>query len=234
MNYMNYFTMLRKMLESSELGNVAEKISARSANDYDLIKDQLILRPLNYNLHAKELQDAVYEREGDIAIVLYQLLSNSSSSLMTSEINRREVEAWGKLDSLEEVFRDAMKNTMKLFPAAVCNYGNGCEDADFLKTEFNSIDEITSPVGTILLSTSKAANGALAIFYPGVREKLHQLLGDDFYVVFMNVNDVMIVPKNQQALARLFLRSAKSGNDMGEMLSQSLFLSDKRGLNPKK
>lgn len=220
--------------EAYNTDGLAEKIGLRLNGDYDRIKDQLILRPLNYGLHAKKLQNAVYEREGDIAIVLYQLLGNGRSSIMTSEINRREVEAWGKLNALEEVFRDAMKNTMKLFPAAVCNYGNGCEDADFLKTEFGSVDEITSPIGTILLSTSKAANGALAIFYPGVREKLHKLLGDDFFVVFMNINDVMVVPKDQQSLARLFLRSAKSGSDMGEMLSQSLFLSDKRGLNPKK
>ena len=88
--------------------------------------------------------------------------------------------------------------------------------------------------GCILLSSSRAINGALAIFYPGVREKLHKLLGESFFVVFMNINDVMIVPRSDSSRARAFLANAKRDSKMGEMLSQTLFLSDKRGLNPKK
>ena len=53
-------------------------------------------------------------------------------------------------------------------------------------------------------------------------------------MVFMNINDVMIVPRSDSSRARAFLANAKRDSKMGEMLSQTLFLSDKRGLNPKK
>lgn len=210
-----------------------ENIELRGAYDYDIVKDQLILRPLNYYRHVNDLQDAVYEREGDIAVVLYQLVKDSAPNLLTSKIKRVEIEKWGKLDELETVFRDAMENTMRLFPAVVCD-AKAEEEINFLETDIASAEEISMSNGCILLSTSRTTNGAIAIFYPGVRDKLHKLLGESFFVVFMNINDVMIVPRSDSSKARAFLASAKRDGEMGEMLSQTLFLSDKRGLNPKK
>ncbi|MBE6908557.1 MAG: hypothetical protein E7474_02970 [Ruminococcaceae bacterium] len=205
----------------------------RCAGSYERIKDQLILRPLNYYLHAKDLQNAVYEREGDIAIVLYQLVDDGTSSLLTSRITRTEIEVWGKLDDLEDVFHEAMKNTMRLFPAVVFDYSN-CETVDFLKTDIASIDDILNPGGNILLSTMRVTNGALSIFYPGVREKLSKLIGETFYAVFMNVNDVMLFSKDKQSLARLYLPLTRTSDKMGEMLSDKLYVSDKRGFHTKK
>ena len=67
-----------------------ENIELRGTYDFGIVKDQLILRPLNYYRHANDLQDAVYEREGDIAVVLYQLVKDSGPNLLTSKIKRVE------------------------------------------------------------------------------------------------------------------------------------------------
>ena len=217
----------------SDSSEYMDRIELRGTDNYELIKDQIILRPLNFYRHANELQEAVYEREGDIAIVLYQLLSDGDENLLTSKIQRTEVENWGKLDDLEAVFHDAMNNTMRLFPAVALDQKTQ-KEVDFLKTDIASADDIATPTGSILLSTTRTTNGALAIFYPGVREKLHQLLGPAFYAVFMNINDVMAVPKSNSSKARAFLASARHGGEMGEMLSETMFLSDKRGFNPTK
>lgn len=42
------------------------------------------------------------------------------------------------------------------------------------------------------LSTAKKTNGAVAIFYPGVADRIAQLLDDSFYMVFTSVHEVMI------------------------------------------
>ena len=42
------------------------------------------------------------------------------------------------------------------------------------------------------LSTSKKTNGAVAVFLPGVAERLAALLESDFYMVFTSIHEVMI------------------------------------------
>ena len=105
--------------------------------------------------------------------MLYQLVKDSGPNLLTSKIKRVEIEKWGKLDDLETVFRDAMENTMRLYPAVVCA-PKAEDEINFLETDIASAEEISMSNGCILLSSSRAINGALAIFYPGVREKLQQ------------------------------------------------------------
>ena len=42
------------------------------------------------------------------------------------------------------------------------------------------------------LSTSEKTNGAVAVFLPGVAERLSYLLDSDFYMVFTSIHEVMI------------------------------------------
>lgn len=210
-----------------------KEIERRASGNYETVRSQLVLRPLNFNRHVNDLQDAVYEREGDIAIVLYQLVHDSESNLLTSKIRREEVEVWGKREDLETVFRDAMDNTMRLYPAVVLDKETQ-QEIDFLKSDINSADDISTAFGSILLSTTRGTNGAIAIFCNQVREKLHKLLGESFYAVFMNINDVMIVPKSNKSLARSYLANSKQSSDMGEMLSENIFISNKHGFAPVK
>jgi len=63
---------------------------------------------------------------------------------------------------------------------------------------------------------------------------LSKLIGETFYAVFMNVNDVMLFSKDKQSLARLYLPLTRTSDKMGEMLSDKLYVSDKRGFHTKK
>ena len=101
---------------------------------------------LYHNRHANDLQDAVYEREGDIAVVLYQLVKDGGPNLLTSKIKRVEIEKWGKLDDLETVFRDAMENTMRLYPAVVFDPKSE-DEINFLETDIASAEEISMSNG---------------------------------------------------------------------------------------
>ena len=42
------------------------------------------------------------------------------------------------------------------------------------------------------LSTTERTNGAVAVFLPGVAERLGKLLGSGFYMVFTSIHEVMI------------------------------------------
>ena len=44
------------------------------------------------------------------------------------------------------------------------------------------------------MTTGQETNGVVAAFYPGVLERIYQMIGNDFYLVFSNIYDVHILP----------------------------------------
>lgn len=205
-------------------------ISKRGEASYDDMKSQLIIRPLNYGLHMHELKGNVYDRVGDIALVLYQLIGNAERSLMTSKISREELERWGMSGRQDEVMKAALENTERIFPACVSldDGGNGRE-IDVLTNEFTPKD-ITYD-GLIVMSTLRHTNGALSLFYPSAGEKMRKVMGGSFLAVCMNTDDVLLFERNDSK-AWNFTHAAKKGGNIGEMLSARVFLCDEKGVRP--
>ena len=210
-----------------------ETLLKRETSNYEDIREQLIIRPLNYKRYMNELSEYVYRRTGDIAFVLYQLLSYSKENgINSSRIRRSEVLRWNMQDKIDEVIKNALENTAKIFPACVYNYKEN-KQVDFLNDEFTR-EDITNKdflPDSILLSTDITTNGALALFYPGVCEKMLKIMGGNFAAVFMNINDVIIVKQNNRHINAM-LDTAKQSGKLGEMLSTRLFIGSDKGINP--
>ena len=71
----------------------------------------------------------------------------------------------------------------------------------------------------------------MALFYPGVIEKMMKIMGAPFQAVFMNINDVMIFAKDDP-MAYHFAQTAKESSRMGEKLSGKMFLCDGKQVIP--
>lgn len=206
--------------------NVIEK---RNNTDYEVVRKDLIIRPLNYTLHSRELTKSVYRTVGDIVLVLYQLIGDAGNSLMTSKIQKEELKTWGMAGQEQKVIDYALKNTSKLFPACVQDNTKGA-CVDFLNDDFKYEDiEVTN---FIMLSTFRTTNGAAAMFYPGVAEKLFDLMNGEFIAVFMNINDVLIFRSDNLLLAKAYAETAVESSRMGEMLSGNCYLCNRNRIKP--
>jgi hypothetical protein len=151
--------------------------------------------------------------------------------MVTSKIKRDELNRWGMEGQEDRVMREALENTARLYPACVFDQRTGKEE-DFLEKEFTKQDITFHAVyDQILLSTFKTTNGAVALFYPGVIEKMMKIMGGPFQAVFMNINDVMIFDKDDP-MAYHFAQTAKESSKMGEMLSGKMFLCDGKQVIP--
>ena len=226
------FKDIRSMQKDMEAAQIdRSRLDDRSAADYEVIRKQLILRPLNYGLHIQDLHGCVYGKMSDFVLALYQILGDSNHSLVTSKIKRDELKRWGMEDQEDKVMRDALENTARLYPACVYDQRTQRE-ADFLEGEFTK-EDITFLDQYILLTTFKTNNGAVSLFYPGVIEKMMKIMGGPFVAVFMNVNDVMIFDKEKKdSLAVMFADTAKKSSKMGEMLSGKTYLCDGKQFIP--
>ena len=226
------FRDISKLQEDINAAQVDQgRIELRATANYEQIRDQLIIRPLNYSLHIRDLNGCVYKRISDFALVLYQLLGDANHSLITSKIKRSELKRWGMEGQEEKVIRDALENTARLYPPCVYDQRTHKEE-NFLEKEFTK-DDITFRLRTdqILLSTFTSTNGAVALFYPGVAEKMKKIMGGPFVAVFMNINDIMIFDKDDE-MAYHMAQTARVSSKLGEMLSEKMYLCDGENITP--
>ena len=74
-----------------------------SLQNYEEIKDNLIIRPLNYEKNRLSLEDKIYRIVGDFALVLYVSISETSGNLTSAKVPFSCIENWGMKDRIDEI-----------------------------------------------------------------------------------------------------------------------------------
>ena len=172
-----------------------ENMALSEKSEYGKMKNMLILRPLNLDFYRSELVNVPYIRIGDVALVLYCVLSHLGEDYFTTKVYRDQVQKWMVPEA--EVMRAALVNTSFLYPPRLYSIqclmgwdGKRYENGIFMGED----DEQKIPPGmrSYLLTNTLEINGAIAVFYPGVAEKIAQDLGGDFYIAFTSIHEAQI------------------------------------------
>ena len=224
------FKHIRDVMNNIKAAEIDEnRVKQRLEGTYEQVRDRLIIRPLNYDLHIQDLKGCVYKKINDFCLVLYHLMGNANHILMTSKVHRIELKRWG-VDE-ETALRDALENTARLYPPCVFDMRTQKEE-NVLEKEFTR-EDITMQLHSnmLMLSAMNTPNGAVALFYPGVIEKMMKIMGGPFTAVFMNINDVLIFDKDDR-MAVEYAKTAKESGPMGEMLSGRLYLCNGKQVIP--
>lgn len=203
-----------------------------NVEDFDYIKDKLTVRLLPYEENKGKLEDVVYERFYDIAVVLYITISHEDGILNTAKVKRSFIEKWNKTPS--ELFPIAAQNVIRdqhpMIGDLTAVVADNLEDV-FLATP----ESISSYVGAALLTTSQKTNGAVAVFIPGVADKLVELFDGSFYVVFTSIHEVMI-HKDGESVEGMYRALDGTNRAFGQedYLSSTVYFydKDKRDLVP--
>lgn len=206
-----------------------QKIQERAAGGYEAVKDDLLIRPLNCELRKRELKKGVYKQIGDIALALYQLIHYDRKNFFTSMIYQDELSIWDLDEKKENIIQKALENTERLFPAVV--FDNRTKDQVLLMQNDFSIQDITIPTTDLtMLSTTHTVNGAVALFYPGVLDKLMDIFQSPFKVVFMNVNDALLFDMTDSRADRYASVAGDTQTQAWEMLSGKIYVCDGNGI----
>lgn len=161
--------------------------------DYGKIRGELFIRLLNVDRNKADLENAVYRRLGDIALVLYARMGEVSGCMASMKIREPLLERWGK--DRDEVFDEALVNTYFLSPPRIYQWEKMLFSESYEGDNFmNLLSDYPLRKGVMgnCLSTTKRTNGAAAVFLPGVAERIAALLEDSFYMVFTSIHEVMI------------------------------------------
>ena len=183
------FDLLRAAIQAQASTALSEE------SDYEKVKNDLILRPLNYQSIREELEDVPHILAGDVALVLYAVMAHEGNDYFTAKMHRRQMESWRRPE--REVLEEALVNTSFLYPPRIyCvedilswekkQHGDGR-----FMTEGEAAPFRRGARG-YLLTNSLEINGAIALFYPGVLKKLAESLGEDFYIAFTSIHEAQI------------------------------------------
>ena len=204
-------------------------------NDYKVIKDKLFIRPLNFTDHKYEFKDVIYRKIGDVALVLYILAEDVHTdkyhNVSSVKVHRMQMEEWGVPE--DEIWEIAMSNTYLMAPPRLFTNVMESIDAPYHKGAFMALGSNMKiiPAGSFpaMLTTTGRMNGAIAFFYPGVKERIAQMYGSDYYVAFTGIHEICLHKKGTIS-PRDILRNLKATNKNGdpeETLSRKVYLYEK-------
>lgn len=219
----------KRDLDRMKASGILEK--ARYLEDYEKIKSDLFIRPLNLDRNRADLKNCIYREIGDIALVLYMRMGKFDGVMSSFKVRRDMVERWNQ-DS-KEVFEKALENTGLLTPPRIYKWEKLVFDPDYNGDDFMDIltdFPLKKDSTGNCLSTSERTNGAIAIFLPGVAKRLGSLMGSGFYMVFTSIHEVMIHNDREAGVEELrgVLRDTlKEATPEGDFLTLSIFHYDR-------
>lgn len=213
--------------EIEKLKTVGMLEGKMTPDSYQKIKKYLFVKPLNKKNHSLEMEDAVHEDVGDIACVLYMMRSNTNEYFTGIKIKNKHLEQWEM--TKEAVMEEAFKNTYQMAPPLLyTNHGNEWGEP-FMENGASCLSK-SDRVRGIQLSTNAEEYGAVSVFYPGVLQRLAQLMASDLYIVFTSRNERVIYSVNESNLenikAELNEMVIEYGNGMvyeDDLLSEELY-----------
>lgn len=189
--------------------------------DYDTAKSRLFVRLINYDRNADILRDVVHKTLGDIVFTVYAIVDENEFGIVSTKVLKSMVKKWDKNE--DDIFNEAIKNTYYLTPPRIYKWeGVLCDESYAGESFMNDEDicDLDKSFSGNTLSTTRKTNGAIAVFLPGVAEKISELLDSDFYMVFTSIHEVMIHstgsgvdPKDLKLVLRDTLRKVTPSSD---------------------
>lgn len=175
------------------------------SREYDKVKSILIVRPLDYESNKEQLKEYIYRVENDIALVLYFDMTDplNLSIVLSAKVPKSHLDDWGMTE--EEVIDEALVNTHVLQQPRLFNASDmhsytykPCvsREGAFMAININPADYEYNTEDLLLLTTTQKTNGAVALYYAGVKEKMAEIVGSDYYIYFADTGYVYILSTN--------------------------------------
>ncbi|MCR4717056.1 MAG: DUF5688 family protein [Lachnospiraceae bacterium] len=166
--------------------------------NFDIMKDKIILRLVNYEKNIDAFKDKPHMLIEDLLVVFRWIADYSEMGVSTAIVTNYELESWGI--TIEELYQRALINTAKYFPLSCDDMAGfflkSIEDErikEKVKEEIEYFMEDKAPM--FVLSNEKRINGATSILYPKCLNEISKIYDGDFYLLPSSVHEVILVPK---------------------------------------
>lgn len=158
----------------------------RTMLEYDKVKDRLYVRIQK----DCDMGDIPVTRFLDWAVTYHIVMGDPEEKMLLScQVTKSIFEGFGI--SLDQLHKDAVINSQKLFPAS-------CErmidvlmpdKGDDLRDQFSDDESC----GMLVITNSSRTFGASSILYPEMLKRIYEQFSDEFYILPSSVHEVLAV-----------------------------------------
>ena len=162
--------------------------------DYDSVRSHIVLRAVNRERCLALLKDTPHMDMLDLTLMCYIDLGISSEGWTQAiRIRQRHLELWGITKA--RLFEDAFENTPSCLPPLFAplddvmtgineNYRGDLTEDGFPRPEGLPLN--------FVLTNMRKKYGACALFYPGLLEEIHSMIGS-FYILPGSIHELFLI-----------------------------------------
>lgn len=160
---------------------------------YETVKDKLVIRLASKELNNEYLKDKLYVsvEDTDLVAIIYILISKGDSGLILTSVTQDLFDGWN-IDSLDELYKVALDNTMKVLPFSVKNMGTFVSVDDFENVDSDMINQLGNMMH--VLTNDTGVNGATSILYDNVLKE---------FATVHNVEEIAVLPSSRHEVILL-------------------------------
>lgn len=218
------------------MGSSSEVYKAkRLLEDYNAIRDRLIIRVINYECNMGLLNSLPHRRVQDLCVIYVVVLSEISESIATVTVNHNLLKMWGI--SEEELSIQAYRNNLKLLPYVFMSIEDqimSLKNKDYFKgsrteTECGIICKEYDTQHPLYIVTNRInLYAASVLVYPDILHRISQELGGDYIIIPSSVHEILCIKDDDLTEYDEILRMVREVNTHDvlreEVLSDSIYV----------
>lgn len=195
--------------------------------DYEQVKERLAFKLISSELNTELLENIPHVPFLDLEITFYYSVEAGGMDGGSILIRNSHMENWGV--STGDLMRDSLENAPKILPGTCRDIFSMMEKMCPDKTGTFSDD--MKDLGLYVISNERLTLGAAVMLYPGMMEKVSEMLGGNLYIIPSSIHELITVSDKTEAhseylkdMIRLVNRTQLPPQDV---LSDSLYFFDR-------
>lgn len=199
--------------------------------DFNRIKDHIIVRLMNFDMNIDYLQDKIYLEYLDLAVCFYVMIKKQEGYISTLSLSKKLLSVWNL--SEEELLEIAIKNMEQELPVQIIRMDellkNICKDIkreDF--AEMMNPPEENMPL--YVMTNDIKREGATTLLYNGVlRDFADEQNVEEVYILPSSQHEVILIPVTEETdvdvttLNRIIHNINSTFPDKSEILSDHMY-----------
>ena len=196
-------------------------------SNFETLRNDICHCLINYEDNKERLELVPNVRVLDLAVIFYYKSGHGFNKGAIIHISNNDLKRWNI--SVEQLYKVAKKNTVKLLPLAFQTIERAIDD---IAKEENlpSPCEGEPKERMYVLTNEEKYLGANTILYPETMEVVYQRLGADFFILPASMHEVIIMPDVGNVIASklqsLVVDMNKHFLEEDEVLSNSVYRYD--------
>lgn len=206
--------IMETLAEMREAYDVEQKLPVDKLMNFEEVKDVIVFRVVGVEANQDRLKYIPHRIENDMALIYQIMMQKGEDGLATTQISNAMMKQMGANETMLHAV--AMENTPREFPATFQSMDTVMREV--LRQDFMgfNLDEITEDDGMkefleylldesmteieqehlpmYVLTNENKLNGAAALFYPDMQEKIAEQMGGDYFVLPSSVHETLVVP----------------------------------------